>query len=206
MAKVQEQDTNLFKLLDSHIRPRLKYLEIKKPKIIFLISGPPSSGKTTLAKLIEEEFQAVRLSRDDARRVLNELHPDLENAHKERIVHEYIDRLKRDIALHSKNKMIVMDSSIDRTYENEFNFVRNNHYKSIVLALDIPIETHKKRIENRQEWSVNDKQLYLKLLDTRRNEQKEFLENHTLDIIVLHNYNKSWLIDLLKSNLDSKVS
>jgi len=47
----------------------LKNLDVENHPLIISFSATPGMGKTTLAKILEEKFQAIRISSDDVRKL-----------------------------------------------------------------------------------------------------------------------------------------
>lgn len=81
----------LNKIFSFHIE-RLKNLEETNPKILILFSGTTGSGKSFLAKKIEEEFKGIRVNNDDVRNIIRDkIRPEeLKNLDSQNILEKYL--------------------------------------------------------------------------------------------------------------------
>lgn len=129
---------------------KLKNLHTYNKKLLILFSGVPGSGKTFVAKKIEEEFKAIRINADTIRGIFRKSilpkYPQIKGNFNE-IVIDYTFYLMDHIP--QNNGLIIIDSSIDRKYKRVFKWAKNNGYKYFIIRLIIPRDTIIERIRLR---------------------------------------------------------
>lgn len=154
--------------------------ELNNFKIILFFSGIPGSGKTTLAKEIEERYNGIRLNNDDIRDIIvDALHLNIESEEVHKLTKEYSLYLTNKLS-NVKNGLIILDSSIDRSFEQIKKWADKNSYKLFVIKLDISKEEIINRINLRQ---GKDAHIYLDNLDRWWNDYVEFNKLYRADFI-----------------------
>ncbi len=85
--------------------------------LVIAFAAVPGSGKTTLARRLVAETQATRLCRDDIRRVMKRVCPDLSTEDFREVLNGVNKAVYLEVQDTWPNKRIILDSSIDRSYE-----------------------------------------------------------------------------------------
>lgn len=116
------------------------------PKIMVCFSGIPGSGKTTLAEKLEKQLQAIRISNDDIRTII-ESSGVTERDEREEAKEKFLDWFLNEVQIWP-NGLLIMDSSIDRRFDDIKR--RFNEYRLYVISLGISRELAIKRMKKRQ--------------------------------------------------------
>jgi len=112
----------------------LKNRDVPHERVYVIFSGVPGSGKTTLAVRLANDLKAQYIRHDDIRHLIRKSGfnvSDFTIAHISTIVIDTI--LQQD-----KNKLIVIDASLDRSWPRFFEHAQEQHAKPIVIRLDVP--------------------------------------------------------------------
>ncbi|GEM_PF-1319225 len=146
---------NMKEILQEIYRVYLKqllHLEIPHQKLVICFSGIPGSGKTALAKKIEERYLGVRINNDDLRRVIAEVMEKyrlLRNEeNNQKMLHDSLAYFFS--AYLGKNKLIILDSSIDRTWKEEKKWFEESGYSFFIIRMDISLEEIHRRLQERE--------------------------------------------------------
>lgn len=187
------------KIFESH-RKSLKYFDHPNPTpLVITFSGVPGSGKTTIAKLLEEKYKAIRINNDQIRDIVGETLHSKDVDYIETFIVPYLEKLRPELIM-SPNKIIILDSSIDRRYEAVSKFYENAGYKFFIIKLDFPREEIEQRIKNRNE-NFED---YLAKLDDWWQDFENFSQMRKADFVIkIGDKNE---INKLLEILDSKIS
>lgn len=174
---------NLFlnKIYSQHVKT-LKNLILSKNRIIICFSAVPGSGKTTIAKLIEEHYNGVRISNDEIRAIIHDLKKDALNDEVQEILREYLSFFleKYDYL----NKLMILDSGIDRKYPILKKLADNRGFRMIIIKINVNLDKIISRIKNRNPKSY---QGYLESMNRWIRENEEFNKNNKADIIMDNN-------------------
>lgn len=121
----------------------LKHLDVANPRLLIMFSGTPGMGKTTVAKELEDELQAIRLSTDEARFFLQAsgLNTTLADA--------YLDWCLQKVTEISSNHLIILDRSVDRTYPGYLKFAKSYGYDTFLVRMQVPRPIVEERIRKR---------------------------------------------------------
>jgi hypothetical protein len=117
-----------FQLISENFFPLLKYKNICNPNLAILFSSVPCSGKTHLSKIIEDKYKAIRINKDEIGEIILKLNLTKKTNQKEDLADQYIYYLIENLLF--KNKLIVLDKSIDRTYKKTFQLLQKNILKN----------------------------------------------------------------------------
>lgn len=174
--------------VDQRYRPTLRYTDVAHPKAIILFSGPPSSGKSTVAKALEKHFQAVRLCNDDVRKIAGNLYPDSDLEWKSELSYRYMGQLRRELADSIPNGLWIIDANIDVHHQKLFEFAEQYGFKPVVLSMDIPEETRRQWIikTGDRPWASVEK--YLETMPLRKQQHEAFLAKYTPDLSIKPDY------------------
>lgn len=176
----EETKTNnnqLFDVLYEKIKPNMN----GNPKnygnpLIIAFGGVPGSGKTTIAKNLEEKYNGIRIGRDEIFNAVEELKlnkEEFENKNYQDFIYFLIEKS----ILY--NTLIMLDKSIERNYERLFDFCNKNKINKFVVNLDIGKEKALQRIFERENV---DKDLYKKLIEKWIEDYEKFKQQVQPDI------------------------
>lgn len=138
-------------IFDFHLK-RLKNLNVKNNKIMILFSGITGSGKSYLAKKIEERYKGLRINNDDIRDIIRDEVLPLarpKSIDKQNILENYLGYLYGNLP--QTNGFLIMDSSIDRKFSVIKDFASKNSYAMFIIRIDLPREMITKQILQRTE-------------------------------------------------------
>ena len=136
----------LFKQIYRLHRKKLKYKDIQGKRILVTFAGVPGSGKTVIAKELERKLKSIRINSIDVEKI----YVSLENERDIPTKRAYIDWLMDKVVREFKNKTIILDKGIERTYEDIFKWVKENNYEIFVIGLNCKRETLERRIIMRE--------------------------------------------------------
>lgn len=124
--------------------------DVPHDRIYIIFSGVPGSGKTTLARRLAVDLKAQYIRHDDIRECIRR---DGFNVGDFTVSH--ISTLVIDTILaEDRNKFIIIDASLDRSWPRFFEHAKEQRAKPIIIRLNVPKETVMKRIEARPEGHV----------------------------------------------------
>ena len=148
---------------------------VQPKKLMIVFSGTPGMGKTTIATQLEEKFQAIRISSDNVRAIM------IENGSRNWTwLEDYLLWSLKQVALHSPNKLIILDRSIDRPYPTYIQFAKTFGYELFLIRIQVDKGLLKKRIKERGTTHSSAKTL-LKQLNHRWTEYKLSEDNYPAD-------------------------
>ena len=136
----------LFKKIYRTHRRTLRNTDSRGEKLLIAFAGIPGSGKTTIAKELEESLKAVRINSIDVEKA----YVALENERDISTKRAYIDWLMNKIVKEFKNKTIILDKGIERTYEHILDWCKENSYKVFIVGVNCSRKTAEKRIVMRE--------------------------------------------------------
>lgn len=163
----------------------LPHRSLYRQKCIVLFSGVPGSGKSYVARAIEQDLGAMRISNDDIRELIMAEIPGIEFAKREELKLQVVANLLEPLAA-SPNGLVVFDSSCDRPNGYEFfqDWVDKNGYRIILLRMDIPRAVVEERIRQRGDSGYRKADRFLFHLDTWWKQWEDFGKRHTPDMVV----------------------
>lgn len=175
-------EEEIFNRIYSKHKNKLKYLTNKnETRLVIAFSGAPGSGKTTISKLLEDKFKAVRINSLEVQNYLEDI--KREEVYEGIILdkRKYIMWLMSKIAQEGENKLIILDKAIDRTYDDVYKWSKENNYRLFIICLMGNPEVFKDRIIKRE---VDNAVNYLKDFDRQCTEFLDFQEHHKADVII----------------------
>jgi len=153
----------------------LKNLERENKKFLIVFAEVPGSGKTTIAMELEKILGGIRINSIDVEKIYQEL-GNVRNIEKKR---EYILWLMGKISKDFKNKLIILDKGIDRTYKEIAEWVQENEYKLFIIDLDCSRKELEKRLMKREGGNAQN---YLAEMDRWFREHEEFQKLGLADV------------------------
>lgn len=107
---------------------------IVNPKYMITFSGVPGSGKTTLARRLASDLKAQYVHHDTMREIIAK--------HGYNVVGLAIAPISKIVVnriLHGdNNKLLILDSSLDRTWQMYFDHVTQEKITPLIIRLDVP--------------------------------------------------------------------
>lgn len=140
------------KIFKEHCHLLKNFEKENKPGLI-LFSGTPGMGKTWLAKKLESQLLALRISSDEIRGLLrnHNFNPDKRDpSTKLRKLDTYLRYCLIQLETLSPNKLYILDMSIDRTYENILAMTHEKHIPFFIIRLILPREEVEKRLKDKE--------------------------------------------------------
>ena len=123
------------KTINDKLFPTLKNKDYSFQQFIITFSGVPGTGKTNIAKNLEEKYKAVRINNDYIREIIrNEKLAEFE-LETEQLLQEYNFDLTTKIPF--QNKRIILDKSMDRRYEWFLGVCESNNLKYFLIRLNV---------------------------------------------------------------------
>jgi predicted kinase len=158
-------------------KTQLKHLSITNPALVIGYSGVPGSGKTTLSKYLEASLQAIRINNDDIRNIITEL--GYSNEDRQNILIGYFCRLTQRLLAQS-NKLIILDSSLDRLYTEVKEFLQSLDVQLFVIGISLSDAEIRARISVR-ETDLDKRNSYLAHMKKWVKDNLNFREKHSPD-------------------------
>ncbi len=151
---MKKSELSLFNKIYSLHKPLLRNFSEKNPKrIIIGIAGVPGSGKTLLARHLARRFKAIRINNDEIRKIIKVIrgfYGDEEPSDLQKVLESYLSFLLSKISKKSPNKMMVLDSGIERKYERVRKWSRQNKYSFFVIKIAISKKQLVKNLHSRK--------------------------------------------------------
>jgi adenylate kinase family enzyme len=129
---MKKKRRDIEKIYEKHIK-ELKNLRAGEKKLIICFSGIPGSGKTFVAKILEKKYKGVRISSDNIRKIIDWLKIVKNKEDKEKILRQYLINFLKNYKF--SNKLIILDSSIDRKYKEIFKVAREKRIKIFIVKI-----------------------------------------------------------------------
>lgn len=162
------------KIYKIHVR-QLKNLLIPHKKLVICFSGIAGSGKTYIAKILEDKYKGVRIRSDDIREIASKLgFRDLD-----KITYSYLDWFFENYKF--KNKLIILDRGIDRKWQEIFSLFKKQRYKIFIIRLKVSEKVYERRIIEKF-GKLDDN--YLNRINDWKKQYKEFGKKVKSDIII----------------------
>lgn len=159
---------------------------VRQPKRVVLFSGVPGSGKSTIARAIEQNLHAVRISNDEIRdRIMvaaPTIQPDVREKIKFKVGTEVMARLARETS-----GLIVVDASCDRGFDEYNGWAESNAYRVVLLRMEVPRNIIEQRIQKRDDQWHRNESYSLDKLETWWQQWEIFGKEHTPDLIIRPN-------------------
>ncbi|MBU2053279.1 MAG: AAA family ATPase [Nanoarchaeota archaeon] len=137
-----------FDKISKDLLPKLKYLSENNKQLVIVFSGIPCSGKTYIAKILEDKYKGVRVRSDDIMAIVSENNIVDTIEENEKIKKEYVYNLLEDIPF--KNSLIILDESIDRTHKKLLSLLDSKTLNYFIINLEISKEDAIKRTKERE--------------------------------------------------------
>lgn len=179
-----------------HIK-QLKNLDIPHKKLAIFFSGIAGSGKTYIAKILENKYQGVRIRSDDVRGIIIKLD---QKADIDEIAYGYLDWFFDNYNFN--NKLIILDRGIDRKYSEVIPFFKERGYKIFIIRLNVPEKVYERRIIKKL-GKLDDN--YINRINDWKKQYKEFGKNVKSDIIIKNDKDNKLNLNPLYSKLEKLI-
>ncbi len=191
-------DGELFnKIYKTHIK-QLKNLNIPHKKLVICFSGIAGSGKTYLAKILEDKYKGVRIVNDDIREIICRLEKRGDIDHP---TYGYLNWFIKNYKF--KNNLIILDSGIDRKYKERFSLFKKNGYQIFIIRLKVSEKVYERRIIEKLGKLDNN---YINRINDWKRQYEDFGKNIKSDIIVDNEEDNKLNLKLLFSKLEKIIS
>lgn len=156
---------------------QLNYLDVPHKKLAICFSGIAGSGKTHIAKILEEKYKGVRIRNDDIRNIIHRINKDTEDI--DALTYEYLSWFYKNNKF--KNGLIILDSGIERKHEELFSFFKKEGYKVFIIRLKVSEKVYEQRIKNKLGQLDQN---YIDRIDDWKKQYKEFGKKFKPDILI----------------------
>jgi len=172
-------------------------IDLKKRTVI-AFAGVPCSGKSTVSRKIEKRYGGVRINLDDVMRIITEKNLVETIEQNEEMKNLFIYTFLKNSFL--KNKLIILDKSMDREYERFFKVCKENEWDYLIVQLKLKKQEAIRRIEKRNSDNLSN---WIPRIDKWFNEHEEFKKNVKADILMDGTKSN---FEVLFDNLDKRFS
>lgn len=154
-----QADPSFDSIIQEHIK-LLPNLDKVNPPLMILFSATPGMGKTTLATNIQDVFDAVKITVDDARRLLvkhaitvkdDRTYKSLPIEEKIECIVNYLDQLIQEIRKTSKNQFFIIDDSVNQWHDKIKGIAEKNEMQTFLIRLDVSKAKAIERIKQREQ-------------------------------------------------------
>lgn len=197
-----EESTLVSGLVDECIGS-LKNVDVRNPKLVVVFSGPPSSGKSTTAKQIEQKFKGVRIENDFVLRLLAKRFPSQTHEWRNSTKNIAMNKVWERIPYEVTNGLLIGDFSIDRSYQTMLDFSKKHGYKVLLIAMDIDSDTHRTWTIAGGDREFASLESYLNSMEKFRHDQALFLKKYTPDMSLKPGYDIRDVYTLIDQKLSS---
>ena len=118
---------------------------IENPKRLIVFSGTPGSGKTTLARRLVTDLKAQYVHHDTMRALAKQRGFDPGKLSMIPISKIVVNRVLHD----DNNKLVILDSSIDRSWDVYFEHVKIEEIEPFIIRFDVPYDVVRERLVSR---------------------------------------------------------
>lgn len=187
------QSTLCESVFKQHVR-LLKNTRIQHAPLVVCFSGVPGMGIPEIAKIIEDKFEAVRISNDQIRTVIKNFTSPLGA---QWLMQGYLMYFL--LSYSAPNKFLILDSSIDRRYAVLLPYLKMKGIPCITVRLEMPYEQVVERLTEKEQAGDG---LYLKFLDSWYADYDTFGQCCPATIVVKNNKNAPLMLDKLFALID----
>jgi predicted kinase len=150
-------------------------------KVVLTYSGSIASGKSTVTKYLVERYKPLVVNNDEVRTIIQDITKESTKDEVQALMFSYYKDFLRDKLYSSSNKIIILDSSIDRRYDIVNAEYTGNGYSIFIILFDHPRELIEKRIINRDGDLA---EMHLKILDQAFIDNQSFLKQRKPDYVI----------------------
>lgn len=175
------REQNRFEEISKRLFTDLKYTGIQNPQLIIMFSGIPGSGKSELAKKLEEKYEGVRVGNDSIRDIIYHSGAfSLSEQEGENLLQDYNEYFIRNYPF--KNSLLILDKSMDRQYKRFFPIFEELGLRFFIIRLTMDKKGAIERIMKRKEGEDFD--LVKKSMERWQREFEDFGKNTHYDVLI----------------------
>ena len=182
------QSTLCESVFKQHVR-LLKNTRIEHKPLIVCFSGTPGMGIPEIAKIVEDKFAGVRISNDEIRTIMKNFASPLGA---QWLMQAYLMYFL--LSYSAPNKLMILDSSIDRRYTVLLPYLKVKGIPSILVRIETPYEQVVQTLSEREQAGDG---VYLKFLDSWYADYDTCGQCCPATIVVKNNKNTSLVLDKL---------
>jgi predicted kinase len=190
-------DEQFFKEIYKRHIQKLENLLVPHEKLMICFSGIAGSGKTYIAKILEEKYKGVRIKNDDIRKIVATLDKtqDIDEA-----TYGYFDWFFKNYSF--KNGLVILDRGVDRGYKEVLPFFKDRGYKVFIIRLKVSEEVYERRIKDKL-GKLDEN--YINRIDDWKRQYKEFGKAIKPDIVIENEKDNELDLGPLFNRLDALV-
>lgn len=129
-------EEKIYNKISENLFSKLKNTNIYHSPFIITFSGVPGCGKSSLAKIIEDKYNAVRINNDLIRDIITEEKLTNSGEDTEILLQNYNSYLIENYPF--KNKLIILDKSMDRQYSRFIGLFELKKLDYFIIRLNTP--------------------------------------------------------------------
>jgi predicted kinase len=186
----------LNKIYKLHIK-QLKNLSIPHKKLVICFSGIAGSGKTYIAKILEEKYNGVRIRNDDIREIIRGINKEIDI---DEAVYNYLGWFSNNYKF--QNELLILDSGIERKYLELFPYFKKKGFVIFIIRLKVHEKVYQRRIIEKLGKLDNN---YLTRIKSWKKQYKEFGKRIKSDIIIKNNKDNRLNLNNLFKKLDKFI-
>ncbi len=169
LEKIHNPYPKIFELHKNY----LKNLNCINPQLNILFSGVPSSGKTTLAKLLTRRYNGICFEGEVIRKISFDYGFARTNEEAEKIKDNYLYWFIRNRSF--DNKLFILDRSIDRIYPWLLALLNEKEEDSFIISLKISPKSAREEFRKRRFSSEENRTMYLHRWFKENNNAGEYI-------------------------------
>ncbi len=158
----------------------LENIDVPNKKLLICYAAVPASGKTAISVILEKRLKGIRINAGDVQMLLEKYRGE---QFYEGFIQEkraFVYWLMQKVVDEFSNKFIILDKSIDRSYDEVLQWSKKNDVPMIVVSLEVSKkELEKRLIEREGSYAKN----YLNDLDRWIREHEEFKKTDKHNLI-----------------------
>lgn len=182
------QSTLCESIFKHHVR-LLKNTRVAHKPLVVCFSGVPGMGIPEIAKMVEDRFEGVRISNDEIRTIIKNFASPLGA---QWLMQAYLMYFM--LSYSAPNKLMILDSSIDRRYAVMLPYLKIKGIPSIVVRIETPYEQVVDTLTKREQAGDG---VYLKFLDSWYADYDTCGQCCPVTIVVKNNKNTPLVLDKL---------
>lgn len=173
------KDKKTFDKISNKLIEKLNYTEKNNKQFVIAFLGVPCSGKTYISKKLEQRYKGIRIDSDEIMKINSQGNLVNNTRENEKLKNLYVYSFLKNPPV--KNRLIILDKSIDREYENFFSVCKENNLEYFLIQIDLPKKEMINRIHERNPSNLEN---WLPRVNKWLKEHEECKENINPDIKV----------------------
>lgn len=190
--------------LDEHFIPQLHNLSASNPKLLVVFSGGNAMGKSTISARLAQDLQAIVLSNDDLRHMIEQQWPNTPRVETNRYMWQYMFELYGRLNTITPNGLVVRDGVIDWYHDKILPLFEQQGYEIFIIAFDVPRAKRVELIEARGDTEVAKVSGLLAMIDDHLVYEKKFRSLYTPDVTLTSDnlFDHNYVVQAVQNRLD----